>query len=362
MNCRFLTFLKRKVAKFFRRIKQLLLWDELQEVYNGKSYKSYWDDCEELFGIVHRPLFAAIRVKGQARKAFKEGGFRPDEFFLYGLENKGKRERDFYLSQRQKDELLISFYGFNWKTIINVLKDKYVFYSYLKEFFKREVTYIKVPEDRLFFLFFFKRHNQIFVKQNRGNCGNGARIYAIVNEEQARRVFEELVGLGEWIVEEVIKQAPEISEFNPSSINTVRFPSFKKNGVVECVYPCMRFGRAGSIVDNAGQGGVFVSIDRDTGEIISDAYDEKGNVFVAHPDSKVAFRGFRVPQWADLIELVKKAHLALPDDQVYVAFDFALSEKGWCLVEGNWGDWILQQTSLKKGFKNEFVSFLNGNR
>ena len=266
-----------------------------------------------------------------------------------------------YVSQKMKDHVLISFYGSNWREVLNVLKDKYVFYSYLKDFFNRDVTYIKGQEDRQSFLSFCQRNKHVFVKLNRGNCGNGARLFSVSEDEQAGRIFDELVSLGEWIVEEVIKQALEISEFNPSSINTVRFPSFKKNGVVECVYPCMRFGRAGSIVDNAGQGGVFVSIDRDTGEIISDAYDEKGNVFVSHPDSKVAFRGFRVPQWTALIELVKKAHLSLPDDQVYVAFDFALSEKGWCLVEGNWGDWILQQTSLKKGFKSEFISFLNGN-
>ena len=68
-----------------------------------------------------------------------------------------------------------------------------------------------------------------------------------------------------------------------------------------------------------------------------------------------------MPEWDNLVDMVMKAHRALPDNQTYVAFDFALSEKGWCLVEGNWGDWILQQASLKRGFKNEFVSLLNGN-
>ena len=123
----------------------------------------------------------------------------------------------------------------------------------------------------------------------------------------------------------------------------------------------MRFGRAGCIVDNAGQGGMFVSINQKTGEIISDAFDEKGNVFTSHPDSKMTFRGFHIPQWDSLLEIVREAHLALPDNQVYVAFDFALSDNGWCLVEGNWGDWILQQVSLQKGLKKEFVSFLMGN-
>lgn len=358
MSSSVLSSLRRRITEFFSLMKQRIHFDDSQRIYNGHSFQFFWDSCPE---IARRPFFSRLRIHEQARFAFLEGGFRPDEFILYGLENSRKNERDLYISQRMKDHIMISFYGSNWREKLNVLKDKYVFYSHMKDFFNRDVTYIKSQEDRLPFLSFCQRNKQIFAKLNRGNCGNGARSYSVSDDEQAGRIFDELVSLGEWIVEEVIKQAPEISEFNPSSINTVRFPSFKRNGVVECVYPCMRFGRAGSIVDNAGQGGVFVSIDRDTGEIISDAYDEKGNVFVTHPDSKVAFRGFRVPQWSELIELVKKAHLALPADQIYVAFDFALSEKGWCLVEGNWGDWILQQTSLQKGFKNEFISFLNGN-
>ena len=55
---------------------------------------------------------------------------------------------------------------------------------------------------------------------------------------------------------------------------------------------------------------------------------------------------------------MKKVHLALPDNQVYVAFDLALSDRGWCVVEGNWGDWFLQQSTRQKGMKKEFVSLL----
>lgn len=358
MSIRVFSSLKKRVANVVSRIDRVFCFDESRVIYNGKSYASYW---KRAFGNDNRSFFSNVRLRAKVKRAFIKDGFRPDEFSLYGLESLKQKERDLFLSRQKKDQILISFYGSKWREILRVLKDKYVFYTYLKEFFKRDVTYIKCEEDRLAFLSFCNHHQRIFAKLNRGNCGNGARSFSISNEEQACKVFDELIRSGEWIIEELIEQDPTLSAFNSSSINTVRFPSFKKNGVVECVYPCMRFGRVGSIVDNAGQGGVFVSIDQNTGEIISDAYDEKGNVFVSHPDSKVAFQGFRVPQWADLIELVKKAHLALPDDQVYVAFDFALSDKGWCIVEGNWGDWILQQTSLKKGFKNVFVSFLNGN-
>lgn len=161
------------------------------------------------------------------------------------------------------------------------------------------------------------------------------------------------------MVEELIQQHQEISSFNASSVNTVRFPSFKHGDKVVAARPCMRFGREGNIVDNAGQGGVFVSVDINTGEIISDGFDEHGHKYPSHPDSNKTFKGFVVPQWKELIEVARVLHLSLPEDQVYVAFDFALSDKGWVVVEGNWGDWILQQVSFEKGLRREFISLLN---
>ena len=352
-----LSLLFRRGVKFLMRIKRIVFFDESQIVYNGKTFRLYW---ESFYGNDHRSLFCKLKTRTLARVAFLRGGFRPDEFCLLNIENQGLKDYDLYLSQKRKDQLLSLYYGSNCRDILNLLKDKYVFYSYLKGFFKRDIIYIKCQEDRSLFLSFCHLHPQIFAKLNKGSCGNGARKLFIGNEEQANVFFDELVASGEWIIEELIIQDSSISAFNSSSINTVRFPSFKHNGVVKCAFPCIRFGRAGSIVDNAALGGLIVSINEKTGELFPNAYDERGNVFAIHPDSKVPFRGFRIPQWDDLVALIKKAHLALPDNQVYVAFDLALSDKGWCVVEGNWGDWFLQQLSLQRGLKNEFVSLLMG--
>ena len=353
-----LTSLKRRVLRFLVRTKRYLCFDETQNIYHGDSFKSYW---EEYYGGVQLPFLSAIKLKHQAKKAFLKDGFRLDEFYLLGLENKNKEERDVYLSRIKEDELLVSYYGSECRETLGFLKDKYLFYTCMKVFFKREVTYIHNSEDYLSFLSFCDRHHQIFAKPNKGSCGIGTRSCTIFDDNQARDVFDELVSLGEWIIEEQIIQDPAVSAFNSSSVNTVRFPSFKHNGIVKCVFPCMRFGRAGSIIDNSTLGGLTVAIDDNTGELFPYAYDEKGIVHEVHPDSKVPFHGFHVPQWDSLIELVKNAHLALPDNQVYVAFDLALSDKGWCIVEGNWGDWFLQQFSRQKGMKKEFVSLLFGN-
>lgn len=354
----FLLKTKRRLVRFFRKIDEFVFFDETREIYHGDSFKSYW---EEYYGPDHRSFLSAIKVKLQARIAFLNDGFRLDEFCLLGLENREKKKRDLYLSRIQKDNLLVSYYGNECHSILGLLKDKYLFYTCLTDFFKRDAMSIRSSTDRLSFLSFCNKHHHIFAKQNEGSCGIGAKSFSVSDDEQAGKIFDGSLSSGEWIVEEQINQDPAISVFNSSSVNTVRFPSFKHNGTVKCVYPCMRFGRAGSVIDNSTLGGLTVAIDENSGEFFPYAYDEKGNVHEVHPDSKVPFRGFHVPQWDSLIELVKKAHLALPDNQVYVAFDLALSDKGWCIVEGNWGDWFLQQFSRQKGMKKEFVSLLWGN-
>ena len=353
-----LSSLKSRLWGGVERIKRLVCFDETQDIYHGDSFKSYW---AEYYGQAHLSLLSSFKVKLQAKRAYLDDGFRLDEFYLLGLENKNQRERSLYLSRVKKDEYLVSWYGSEWSGIFGLLRDKYHFYNSLKDFFKRDAICIRSSENRVLFLSFCNEHHHIFAKQNEGSCGIGAKSFTVFDNEQAGKIFDALVSSGEWIVEEQITQDPAISAFNSSSVNTVRFPSFKHDGTVKCVFPCMRFGRAGSIIDNSTLGGLTIAIDEESGEFFPYAYDEKGNVHEFHPDSKVPFRGFHVPQWDSLIELVKKAHLALPDNQVYVAFDLALSDKGWCIVEGNWGDWFLQQFSRQKGMKKEFVSLLLGN-
>ena len=43
----------------------------------------------------------------------------------------------------------------------------------------------------------------------------------------------------------------------------------------------------------------------------------------------------------------------------YIGFDFALTEKGWVLIEGNWGQFVSQYND-KIGVKDQFVKYLKG--
>lgn len=175
-------------------------------------------------------------------------------------------------------------------------------------------------------------------------------------------MFDELIANGTYVIEELIQQDDRLSEFNSSSLNTVRMPSFRHGKNIRFGWPNMRFGRNGSVVDNAASGGVFALVNLQTGELFTDAQDEKGHIYEYHPDSKKKFKGYVIPEWKQLLEVVKTAHLALSEKDVYVGFDVALSTKGWVIVEGNWGDIICQQIALKRGLRKEFVELLNDDK
>ena len=164
----------------------------------------------------------------------------------------------------------------------------------------------------------------------------------------------------DWIVEELIVQDARFSEWNPSSVNTIRIPSFRTANGIFVFAPFMRTGRKGSPVDNGGAGGIMVSIDSNNGVICTNAIDELGHSFILHPDSNKEFKGWIVPNWDQLLALSAEVHNSLPEYHKYIGFDFALSQdKGWVLVEGNWGDFICQQATLGRGLKKEFKQLIN---
>ena len=323
------------------------------------SYNEFMETALEASrpGITGEKRRALLR---DMKKVYLKDGTRPDEYLLYNYDSKCQKDRSTYLPQRLKDVTLIDYYGYDGSKLIRQLRDKYQFYLLAKPFFKRDVMRIASNDDWSDFEIFCKEHNRFICKKNNSGCGVGIRIEEVKDETQAKALIEELLAEGTWIIEDIIKQDASISLFNESSVNTVRFPSFRHGSKVKQDFPCIRFGRKGSIVDNAGQKGVFASVDIKTGKIISNGFDELGHEYEEHPDSKVRFKEFQIPRWSELLEEARLAHLSLPENHTYVAFDFALSEKGWMIVEANWGDWVLEQTSLKRGLKQEFLELLKG--
>lgn len=316
-------------------------------VWGGITFKEILDSAVKDFDVDKERLQSLLP---DIKKSYKIYGIRPHEYFMFRFEDKTAKERKPYLSDKTKDQLLMQYYGNKWRERLDLTKDKYGLYQRLKPFYQRDIILISGQSDFELFSNFCNKHNSFIVKPLKGGGGKGISVVHLQNQDQIKQVFNELIDNGSYVIEELIQQDERLSEFCSSSVNSMRVPSFRHGDSIKIGWPFLRFGRNGSVIDNATSGGVFALADLNSGELISDAYDKSGHVYEYHPDTDKKFKGYKIPEWNQMLEVVKQAHLALSENDVYVGFDVALSKRGWVIIEGNWGDIMCQQIALKRGF------------
>lgn len=281
----------------------------------------------------------------------------PYEYFLYGFKDKTDEERGKYITDKYLLSKL-SMTGMRRKHDVE-LNDKYNFYLLTKPFFRRRVIQIDSASSFNDFLPTALLLKRMIFKPTSLGCGEGIFIADVGSEVLARKIFDKIVATGDtWVAEELIKQSPEMASWNESSVNTIRINTFIKSGVVDFGVPFMRTGRKGSDVDNGGVGGIYAVADTETGILITNGTDEKGNDYPTHPDSKLKYKGWQIPQYGQLKDMAKAIHAVVFPDMSYISWDFALTDKGWVVIEGNWGQFVAQQSSLGCGLREQFDKYI----
>lgn len=290
-------------------------------------------------------------------------GATPSEYFQMDYENADSHKRSLLLTNYHKDTVLIKEEGFD---NLKILRNKYLFYKKLGEYFYRDVCLVNKAEDFKNFANFFENHKSFIVKNVNGKCAVGTKI-VMDSKESAQKVFDSIISeLNKndfndgYLLEELIVQDSRIAQFNPSSVNTIRLHTFIKDGKFYAPWAIFRTGRKGSFVDNTHAGGVFAKVDTKNGFVCTDAIDEKNNSFKTHPDSHMQYEGFEIPEWNSLLNLAEKCHRKLMEEgkHKYIGWDFALSDKGWVLVEGDWariGCECIDKLGRRKAFDNYVI-------
>lgn len=296
------------------------------------------------------------KIEKDILKSYFTDGMFPSEYILYNFQNLNFWERHEWLSDMDSNAILLSLAS---EEAFNDTRNKARFYSIMKDFFHREACVVSPEEPRERFVDFALRQRIIIIKPMEGTTGLGTFITTIQSEREAMDLYNQLTEKGEWIAEELIKQHPDMAQWNPSSVNTLRVPTFRTADGCRILQPFFRTGREGSVVDNAGQGGVFAVFDPETGIITTDGVDEFGGRFEVHPDSKLRFKGWQIPQYQELKDIAAQLIHRMPRGQKYVGFDFALTENGWVLVEGNSLGQFVGQIAEQKGVKKKFLEYLD---
>jgi len=130
----------------------------------------------------------------------------------------------------------------------------------------------------------------------------------------------------DFLVQEVICQHSEMAALNPSSINTIRFVTYRSGMEVKVVYSVIRIGRKGMCVDNESAGGISAVINPD-GTIGKYAYGAPGVDMVEYTDTGVQLDGYKVPSFEKAAELVKFSHMQLPYFNL-IGWDIAIRKDG----------------------------------
>ena len=179
---------------------------------------------------------------------------------------------------------------------------------------------------------FLTKHKVFMVKPTDGTCGKG--IEKLKTEDYSKKELYQLISQkGNVILEEIIKQHPDMDKLYPGAINTCRIVTVLKKDEVKVIVAYLRIGN-GAYVDNFNSGGMVVPINVTTGTIEYNALDKQHHLYEQHPKTKTKFIGFKIPEWEEALNLVKKAGKKIPQVK-FVGWDIAISDKGPVLVEVN---------------------------
>lgn len=132
-----------------------------------------------------------------------------------------------------------------------------------------------------------------------------------------------------YIVQEVFKQHNMLSEFNPSSVNVIRYISLFINGRVIPVMAALRCGAEGSFNDNDitkdGLGMIVIGID-ENGILKDRAYHSCGKALTKCPNG-VDFCGKAIPGFDKIKDIIIDLHSKLGYFG-FMGWDFVIDEQG----------------------------------
>lgn len=138
-----------------------------------------------------------------------------------------------------------------------------------------------------------------------------------------------------FVVEPYLEQHDELARINASSLNTLRVWVVNTDALRAVVGCYLRIGRTASLVDNLSSGGLWCTVDRDSGRLgpLRDP-SSPDRPLRAHPDSGALVEGSRLPQWSAVTQLALDAIAAFPNVGV-AGLDIGFATHGPVIVELN---------------------------
>lgn len=254
-------------------------------------------------------------------------GSSPSNYYHFDFQHATCSERKTFVTHRLSNKLMRKYNG---NTNTDVLYDKLMFSDYFNQYCGRACFDSKtVSFDDL------KPYigQRIIYKPLRGGQGRGIAVFHLKEESLAKDV-NEIHGLSCGVVESWIVQHPAMQSFCPDSVNPIRIQTICSNGKASCICATLTVGCKGKEFANASSDALFALVDVKTGLVNTNGCDYHGNLYIKHPESNVAFNGFQIPNWGDVLRIVTEAAEKIPHIG-YIGWDVAVTPNGAVLIEGN---------------------------
>lgn len=214
---------------------------------------------------------------------------------------------------------------------LSLIADKAKFNRYFHDFIHRDWLYLP-DATRADLIAFFGRNEQFMAKELVNTQGKG--VWKFTSADVDPDLFLAEHKDMPMLLEEVIRQHPDMSKLNPSSVNTIRIITAHYKGRTLIVGGALRCGGKDAVVDNFSNGGIAYPLDMETGVVCAPGWDHEGQRYERHPTTGIDLMGFRVPYWDDIIRQTTAAAEMLPRVG-YIGWDIAVTQDGPDFVEGN---------------------------
>ncbi|WP_339751698.1 sugar-transfer associated ATP-grasp domain-containing protein [uncultured Winogradskyella sp.] len=155
--------------------------------------------------------------------------------------------------------------------------------------------------------FLFAKNEKVVFKVENSRQGKGIYIF-----DEKSFDIDVIRNLGNGVFQSFIEQHPFFSEFNNSSVATIRITSIcDDNGNIDVNSGFFKFGRKGEThVQSASA--IYIHIDVKTGKLGEDAYFPNWETMKHLPDNDIPFAGRVLPSFDACVAEVKRMHSRIP--------------------------------------------------
>ena len=255
------------------------------------------------------------------------------EYNLYGFSELSHRERRKYIGDCCRKKYYMMF---NSVADVDCFRNKNEAYRVFQKFYGRRAEAYRVEEGLERFQELIHEYGTAMVKPATASGGYGVTKVTDGDSAVLRKCYEELCAYApqeELIIEEYVKQTPELKALHPASLNTARIITIlDKNAQPHILGAFFRIGVDGNVVDNGAAGGILCQLNKDG--VIQRCLNKNGTEYVYHPNTGLQLVGFQIPHWEKALNLALELAKQQPNIR-FCGWDLALSDQGWIMIEGN---------------------------